>query len=157
MPNIGAPELIIILVIALLILGPGKLPEVGASIGKSIRDADFRALYNAAVVAVHRGAARIEGKIGDIVLRAGDTLLLQAGPHFSRAHRNNPDFFLVSSVEDTRPVRHDRLGVSVLLMVGLVALMATGAVPEVLAAFFIAGLMIATRCISASDARQSID
>src|SRR4029079_14258537 len=38
MPNIGAPELIIILVIALLILGLGKLPEVGASIGKSIRE-----------------------------------------------------------------------------------------------------------------------
>ncbi len=38
MPNIGAPELIIILVIALLIIGPGKLPEVGASIGKSIRE-----------------------------------------------------------------------------------------------------------------------
>ncbi len=126
-------------------------------IGKSIREADFRALYNAAVVAVHRGAARIEGKIGDIVLRAGDTLLLQAGPHFSRAHRNNPDFFLVSSVEDTRPVRHDRLGVSVLLMAGLVVLMATRVVPEVLAAFLIAGLMVATRCISASDARQSVD
>jgi TatA/E family protein of Tat protein translocase len=38
MPNIGAPELIVILVIALLILGPGKLPEVGATIGKSIRE-----------------------------------------------------------------------------------------------------------------------
>jgi len=38
MPNIGAPELIIILVIALLVLGPGKLPEVGASLGKSIRE-----------------------------------------------------------------------------------------------------------------------
>ncbi len=38
MPNIGAPELIIILVIALLILGPGKLPEVGASLGKSLRE-----------------------------------------------------------------------------------------------------------------------
>jgi TatA/E family protein of Tat protein translocase len=38
MPNIGAPELIIILVIALLILGPGKLPEVGASLGKTIRE-----------------------------------------------------------------------------------------------------------------------
>jgi len=38
MPNIGAPELIIILVIALLVLGPGKLPEVGASIGKSLRE-----------------------------------------------------------------------------------------------------------------------
>jgi sec-independent protein translocase protein TatA len=38
MPNIGAPELIIILVIAVLIVGPGKLPEVGASVGKSIRE-----------------------------------------------------------------------------------------------------------------------
>jgi TatA/E family protein of Tat protein translocase len=38
MPNIGAPELIIILVIALLVLGPGKLPEVGKSIGESIRE-----------------------------------------------------------------------------------------------------------------------
>ena len=38
MPNIGAPELIIILVIALLVLGPGKLPEVGKSIGQSIRE-----------------------------------------------------------------------------------------------------------------------
>jgi TatA/E family protein of Tat protein translocase len=38
LPNIGLPELIIILVIALLILGPGKLPEVGSSLGKSIRE-----------------------------------------------------------------------------------------------------------------------
>ncbi len=36
--NIGAPELIIILVIALLVLGPGKLPEVGSALGKSIRE-----------------------------------------------------------------------------------------------------------------------
>ncbi|HEY8818201.1 MAG TPA: twin-arginine translocase TatA/TatE family subunit [Candidatus Limnocylindrales bacterium] len=38
MPNIGPLELIIVLVIALLVLGPGKLPEVGASLGKSIRE-----------------------------------------------------------------------------------------------------------------------
>ncbi len=38
MPNIGPLELIVILVIALLILGPGKLPEVGASIGKGLRE-----------------------------------------------------------------------------------------------------------------------
>ena len=31
-------HLIIVLVIALLILGPGKLPEVGAALGKSIRE-----------------------------------------------------------------------------------------------------------------------
>src|SRR5512142_3125205 len=38
LPNIGLPELIIILVIALLIIGPGKLPEVGTALGKSIRE-----------------------------------------------------------------------------------------------------------------------
>ena len=38
MPNVGAPELIIILVIALLVLGPKKLPEVGRSIGRGMRE-----------------------------------------------------------------------------------------------------------------------
>ena len=38
MPNIGPLELVIILVIALLVLGPGKLPDVGAALGKSIRE-----------------------------------------------------------------------------------------------------------------------
>jgi sec-independent protein translocase protein TatA len=38
LPNIGPVELIIILVIALLILGPGKLPEVGSAFGKTIRE-----------------------------------------------------------------------------------------------------------------------
>ncbi len=38
MPSIGAPELIIILVIALIVLGPKKLPEVGRSVGKGMRE-----------------------------------------------------------------------------------------------------------------------
>lgn len=38
MPNIGAPELIVILVIALLVLGPKKLPEVGRSMGRGMRE-----------------------------------------------------------------------------------------------------------------------
>jgi len=127
---------------------------------KTIRDADFRALYNAAVVAVHRGGARLKGRIGDIVLRSGDTLLLQAGPHFARAHRNNPDFFLVSSVEESRPVRHERAWLSLALLAALVLLFATSqvvGVPEVMAVFLIAGVMIGTRCISTTDARQSVD
>lgn len=36
--NIQGPELILILIIALLVLGPGKLPEVGSALGKSIRE-----------------------------------------------------------------------------------------------------------------------
>lgn len=36
--NIQGPELIIILVIALVVLGPGRLPDVGSALGKSIRE-----------------------------------------------------------------------------------------------------------------------
>lgn len=35
--NIGFPELILILVIALVIFGPGKLPQVGEAIGKALK------------------------------------------------------------------------------------------------------------------------
>jgi sec-independent protein translocase protein TatA len=38
MPNVGPLELIVILVIALIVLGPKKLPEVGRSIGKGMRE-----------------------------------------------------------------------------------------------------------------------
>jgi sec-independent protein translocase protein TatA len=37
-PDIGAPELIIILVAVLIIFGPGKLPDLGRTLGKSIRE-----------------------------------------------------------------------------------------------------------------------
>ncbi len=36
--GIGVPELLVILVIALLVFGPGKLPEIGSALGKGIRD-----------------------------------------------------------------------------------------------------------------------
>lgn len=36
--NLGAPELILVLVIALIVFGPGKLPEIGGAIGKSFRE-----------------------------------------------------------------------------------------------------------------------
>jgi len=38
MPDIGAPELIIIAIIVLLLFGPGKASDLGASLGKSIRE-----------------------------------------------------------------------------------------------------------------------
>ncbi|MCL4694693.1 MAG: anion permease, partial [Candidatus Hydrogenedentes bacterium] len=126
-------------------------------VGKTIRDSDFRARYNAAVVAVHRGGERLHGRVGDIVLRAGDTLLLQTGPHFLSVHRNDPDFYLVSGIEDSRPVRHEKAGLSIGLLAALIVLMATGYVSIVVAAFIVAGLMVVTRCISTGDARQSLD
>ncbi|MGV8905294.1 MAG: twin-arginine translocase TatA/TatE family subunit [Acetobacterium sp.] len=38
MPRLGFPELVIILVIALIIFGPGKLPSLGKSVGETIKE-----------------------------------------------------------------------------------------------------------------------
>ncbi len=134
-----------------VVSGPSPL------LGRTIRDADFRARYNAAVLAVHRGGERIKGRIGDIVARPGDTLLLQTGPHFARAYRNSTDFFLVSNIEKARPVRHDRAVISLTLMGLLVVLLMSAQwVPTAVAALFVAGLMVVTRCISATAARASV-
>jgi di/tricarboxylate transporter len=126
-------------------------------IGRSLSESNFRALYNAAVVAVHRGGARLRGRLGDIVIRSGDTLLLQTGPHFVDAHRNNRDFFLVSGVSDSQPPRHDRAVLSLVLVAVLVALLTSRLLPTVLAAFLVAGAMIAGRCISVPNARQALE
>lgn len=47
MPNVGLPEMIVLLVIALMVFGPKKLPEMGRTVGKSLREfrrasAEFR-------------------------------------------------------------------------------------------------------------------
>jgi di/tricarboxylate transporter len=126
-------------------------------IGQSIVSSNFRAHYNAAVVAVHRDGARVAGRLGEIVLRPGDTLLLQTGPHFAEANRNNRDFFLVAGVSDSRPPRFDRALLSLLLLGLLVVLLMSRLVPTVLAAFLVAGLMIAGRCIPVAEARASIE
>jgi sec-independent protein translocase protein TatA len=38
LPNLGMPEILLILVVALLIFGPSRLPEIGKSIGKAFRE-----------------------------------------------------------------------------------------------------------------------
>lgn len=38
MPHIGAPELILVLALALIIFGPGKLPDLGKAVGKTIKE-----------------------------------------------------------------------------------------------------------------------
>ena len=126
-------------------------------IGKTIRDADFRATYGAAVVAVHRGGSRVQEKVGDISLQPGDTLLLQTQPHFVRAYRNDPAFYLVSDVEQWRPLRRHRAWMALVLFALLLALMSSGIVPILVGAALIAAAMVVTGCLSAGEARQSIE
>ncbi len=140
-------------------------------IGTTIKAANFRRRYNAAVVAVHRNGERLRSKIGEIALEPGDTILLQTREDFVAQHRNNPDFYLVSGVEGYSARRHGRawlaggLGLTLIVWLALtnlevvrasVPLFASGSFPAV-AGICIAVLMVATRCISIPDARASLN
>ena len=54
---------------------------------RTIKEVDFRAQFDAAVIAVQRGSQRLRGPIADMPLEVGDTLVLVVGNDF--AHRNN--------------------------------------------------------------------
>lgn len=140
----------------------GRMCEVVISqtsplVGQTVREADFRATYGAAIVAVHRSGSRLARKIGDIRMEPGDTLLLQTGPHFERAYRNDPAFYLVSGVSEYTPLRSDRSWIALILLVALIGLMSTNYIPTVIAAAFISLLMVAGGCLSTSEARRSVE
>jgi di/tricarboxylate transporter len=126
-------------------------------LGRTIREGRFRSTYGAVVIAVARNGERLNMKIGDIELEPGDTLLLEAGPAFVERQRSSRHFYLVSEVTGATPPRHDRAWIACTVLAGMVLAAALGLVPMVAAALVAAGLMVATRCISSSEARRSIE
>ena len=126
-------------------------------LGKSIRDARFRSHYNAVVVAVARNGQRLREKIGDIILHAGDVVLVEAHPSFAEQHRNSRDFYLVSTIEGSSPPRHNLALVAVGLVAALVVVTTLGWMSVLLAGMLVAGLMLAFRCVSISTARKAIN
>ena len=127
------------------------------ALDKTIRDSRFRNLYNAAIIAVARDGERIKTKIGDIQLRPGDTLLLEAHEDFVEAQRYKKDFLLVSEIENSSPVLHEQRNIALAILVVMVLVVALGWLSMLKASVVAAGVMIATRCMKIEDARQSVD
>lgn len=126
-------------------------------VGKSVREGRFRTLYNAVIIAVARNGTRLNQKIGDITLQVGDTLLLEASPGFAEAQRNSRDFFLVSRLANSNPLRHERALLALVILVGMVAVVTLGWLSMLQAALLAAGLMLWTRCLTGAVARRSVD
>ena len=121
----------------------------------SIREFGFRARYDAAVIAVARNGERVTGRIGDIILQVGDTLLLEANESFLARNRSSRDFFLVSGLpsSDLRPQRAI-LALSILIaMIGAATYSGNMLAPSLAAAV----AMVVCGCLRAADARASID
>ncbi|MBO6622630.1 MAG: anion permease [Balneola sp.] len=126
-------------------------------LGRTIRESGFRNRYNAVVLAVSRSGERLSQKIGDIKLRSGDTLLLEAHPEFLSQYRNSNDFYLMSSIEDSAPTTYDGAFFSVSVLFGMVILAGTGLLSMLQASFLAAVFMIVLKCTRYSQALENID
>jgi di/tricarboxylate transporter len=126
-------------------------------IGMSIREGEFRSLYNAVVIAVARSGERINKKVGDIVLQAGDTLLVEAHPSFADNQRNSHHFYLVSRVEGSAPVNHERAYIALAILLAMILAASFTDLGMLKSAMLASGAMLFTRCCSSSQARRSVE
>lgn len=126
-------------------------------VGKSVREGRFRTSYNAVIIALNRNGERVNRKIGDIELRAGDTLLLECRPSFVEQQRNSRDFLLVSQIGDTHPLDHEKAPLATAIVAGMVLTVSMGWLSMLEAGLVAAGLMILTRCTGGRTARRAPD
>jgi len=126
-------------------------------VGQTIRDGRFRSVYNAVVIAVSRSGERVKKKIGDIVLQTGDTLLVEADPSFAEQQRNSHHFYLVSRIEDSAPVRHEKAYLALVILLGMILAASFTDLGMLKAAMLASGAMILTRCCTSTMARRSVE
>ncbi len=126
-------------------------------IGRTVKETDFRARYQASIMAVHRSGQKLSQKIGTIVLEAGDTLLVDAGEDFLRRWRNSPDFILVSGLENSAPVAHHRAWLALGIFGAVVLGMTIVPSQAVLVALGGATLMIVLGCLPTGQAHRAVE
>ena len=126
-------------------------------LGKSLRESAFRTHYNAAVLAVSRHGVRLKGRVGDVVLSASDTLLLECDESFVSQFGRSKEFLLASSVENSEIPNFEKASVAWFILVLMLVLAGSGVLSFFNAALLSAGAMVAARCVSAREARDSID
>lgn len=125
-------------------------------VGTTLKEADFRRRYGAAVVAIHRSGERVAGKLGAVRLHAGDVLLLLAGPGFGRQSRSD-DFLLATAMQGALPPRRDRAWIVALVMAAFVAVAASGLLSVLEASLLAALAVVASGILTPRQARDAVD
>lgn len=75
-----------------------------ALIGKTVKETNFRAKYDAAILAVNRNGEKVSGKIGEMKLQEGDLLLIVTGKDFIPRSEEAQDFYITSKIREIRNV-----------------------------------------------------
>lgn len=125
--------------------------------GKSIKEGEFRKKFGAVVVAVSRAGKRIHMKIGDIVLRTGDILLMEAPRNFEERYRNSNDFLLVSTLSKKPAFNDEKSGLAWGILIAMILLVTFKIFTMFQASFLAVGAMLASGCVKIGEARSSVD
>ncbi len=126
-------------------------------VGRTAAEMDFRARYQAAVVAIHRSGSIVRGKIGSAPLRAGDTLLVLANKDFRVRWRDAGEFLLVSRVDAPVPSSNDRSPVALFALAATVALPAFGLLSVTRTVIAAAIALVIAGVLRPREARDAVD
>ncbi len=125
-------------------------------VGRRLGDLRLRRRYGVYPLAVHRRNQNIGRKIDDLVVRVGDTLLLEGAPE--DINRLAQDMGLVDvSHPSARAFRRGHAPLAVAALIGIVALAAFGLAPILMLAIVAVALVLLTRCIDADEAFSFVD
>eukprot|EP00053_Salpingoeca_punica_P022063 m.213775 g.213775 ORF g.213775 m.213775 type:complete len:754 (-) comp29388_c0_seq1:172-2433(-) len=131
-----------------------------AMVGRTVRDCRFRHTFNAVIIAVCRQGEVVRSKIGDIVLRGGDLLLVETSlDRGISLLAKNPHFTLVSPVNNSTPVQeHAMYQVLALgIMIGMLLWSQFKPLNLFICASVSAFIMIVTGCLTLQQAIQAVN
>jgi len=124
---------------------------------KTVRESNFRSKYDAAIVSVHRNGELIKGKIGEVILKSGDVLLLFAGENFVDRTIRTSDFYFISKVREMVNLEWYK---SAILLGGLILAIILAAVniaPLFLSLLLLVVLSLVMRITNPRELPRSID
>ncbi len=134
-----------------VIIRPGS-----ALVGKTLKRVGFRALFDAAVVAIKRDGEEISGKLGEVSLKPGDNLVLAVGEDFKSRHNLTKNFFFVSGVETERTLSQPKEWLAVTGFVLAIGLSAVGMVPLFKGLLLFLGILLLTNTLKPNEVLQRL-
>lgn len=133
------------------------IAAISPLVGETLKSSDFRERYQATVLAIHRSGNRIEGKLGDVRLEPGDTLLILADPQFRNKWRDRRDFLLISQLAGNTPVGSTKAKFVLVSALAVIVLAALNIVPILEGSLAAALAMVLGRVLTPNEARSSVD
>ena len=131
------------------------LPAGSTLAGASLRELRFRQRHNATVLALRRGQETVQERLGQVVLREGDVLLLQAPFDSIRGLQASNDLLVLDRLEDDLPTvgrKPVAIGIAILMLV----LPTITPIPLVAAVLLAMVAVVATGCLRLGELQRSI-